>query len=42
LHRDSEKQLGWKHFPHYSTIRDVMRDPARFNVPHDALLEKRR
>jgi hypothetical protein len=42
LHRDSKKQLAWKHFPHYSTIRDVMRDPGRFNVPRDALLEKRR
>ncbi|MHC4993825.1 MAG: glycoside hydrolase family 117 protein [Planctomycetota bacterium] len=40
LHRDSVKDLEWNTFPHYSTIRDVMRDPDRFNVPRDALLGK--
>ena len=37
LHRDSEKQLQWKHFRHYSTVRDVMVDPERFGVPPKAL-----
>jgi hypothetical protein len=37
LHRDSEKQLQWKYFRHYSTVRDVMVDPQRFGVPPEAL-----
>jgi len=41
LHRDSRKQLAWKHFRHYSTVRDVMADPARFGVPAEALRGKR-
>lgn len=32
-----EKDTDWRNFPHYSTIRDVLRDPARFNVPAEAL-----
>lgn len=31
------KDTDWNTFPHYSTIRDVLRDPARFNVPAEAL-----
>ena len=41
LHRDREKQLAWKHFRHYSTVRDVMVDPQRFGVPADALQGRR-
>jgi len=40
LHRDSEKQLQWKYFRHYSTVRDVMVDPDRFGVPPEALRRK--
>ena len=32
-----KKDTDWNTFPHYSTIRDVLRDPARFNVPAEAL-----
>ena len=32
-----KKDRDWNTFPHYSTIRDVLRDPARFNVPAEAL-----
>ena len=38
---DSEKQLDWKYFRHYSTVRDVMVDPDRFGVPAEALHGKR-
>ena len=31
------KKRAWRYFPHYSTVRDVMRDPARFQVPAEAL-----
>ena len=41
LHRDSEKQLQWKYFRHYSTVRDVMVDPDRFGVPPKALRRNR-
>ena len=37
-----EKQLDWRHFPHYSAIRDVMRAPSRFGVPAEALLGRKR
>lgn len=37
LTREGEKDLSWEHFPHYSTIRDVMLDPDRFHVPAEAL-----
>lgn len=37
LRRNCEKQLAWQHFRHYSTVRDVMLDPERFNVPGRAL-----
>ena len=37
-----EKDLGWRRFPHYSTIRDVMQDPDRFAVPREALTRKHR
>ncbi len=42
LMQGQQKQLEWKTFPHYSTIRDVMRDPKRFSVPPEALLGKKR
>lgn len=42
LHRDSDKQLQWKYFRHYSTVRDVMVDPERFGVPPGALQRKNR
>jgi len=38
LERGREKQLAWSYFQHYSTIRDVMINPERFNVPPEALL----
>ncbi len=41
LRRDSEKQLQWKYFRHYSTVRDVMVDPKRFDVPAEALRPRR-
>lgn len=31
------KQLDWKHFRHYSTVRDVMLEPERFGVTREAL-----
>ncbi len=34
-----KKDLSWKSFPHYSTIRDVMVDPERFDLPKGALLK---
>jgi hypothetical protein len=34
------KDLGWRRFPHYSTVRDVMQDPDRFGVPREALTRK--
>jgi len=40
LERGQEKQLAWSYFQHYSTIRDVMVNPERFNVPPKALLGK--
>ena len=40
LERGQEKQLAWPHYQHYSTIRDVMVNPERFNVPPKALLGK--
>lgn len=37
LEMGMEKKRAWRYFPHYSTVRDVMRDPARFQVPAEAL-----
>lgn len=37
LKRDSQKDIRWNTFQHYSTIRDVMLDPEKFNVPPEAL-----
>jgi len=31
------KKISWNYFQHYSTVRDVMVDPDRFNVPRNAL-----
>lgn len=42
LKRGVEKKLDWKYFPHYSTVRDVLRDPERFGVPREALKGKKR
>ncbi|TLX74318.1 glycosyl hydrolase [Labilibacter sediminis] len=42
LTRDAEKQIGWKHFKHYSTIRDVMLEPEKFGVTPEALLGRRK
>lgn len=41
LKQGVEKDLNWSHFPHYSTVRDVMLDPERFNLPREALIRKR-
>jgi len=40
LKQGVEKKLDWKHFRHYSTVRDVMVDPDRFGVPPEALKRK--
>lgn len=37
LKQGVEKKTGWKYFPHYSTVRDVMADPERFGVPPESL-----
>ncbi|MBT3287619.1 MAG: family 43 glycosylhydrolase [Victivallales bacterium] len=37
LQQGQEKELAWKHFKHYATVRDVMVDPDRFDIPRDAL-----
>ena len=37
LKRDSEKQLGWSQFKHYSTIRDVFLNPQKFGVTTEIL-----
>ncbi len=37
LQPDVKKDLGWKNFSHYSTIRDVMKDPERFGVSRESL-----
>ena len=34
------KRRDWKYFPHYSTVRDVMQNPTRFNIPHEALYRR--
>ena len=41
LMKGMEKKLTFNYFPHYSTVRDVMRDPGRFNVPPEALRRER-
>lgn len=38
---DSEKQLRWEYYRHYSTVHDVMVDPERFHVAPEALRPKR-
>jgi hypothetical protein len=40
LQQGMKKQLSFNYFPHYSAIRDVMRDPDRFEVPREALTRK--
>ena len=42
LKRGKDKKLGWDTFPHYSTIRHVMINPDRFNLPREALLRSSR
>ena len=42
LMQGQPKQIDWSTFSHYSTVRDVMRDPHRFGVPAEALLGKTR
>jgi hypothetical protein len=32
-----QKKISWNYFQHYSTVRDVMADPGRFQLPVDAL-----
>ncbi len=32
LKKGDKKDFSWKRFPHYSTIRDVMRDPKKFGL----------
>ena len=41
LERGGKKQLDWKYFKHYGTVRDVMVDPERFDVPPEALRRRR-
>jgi len=38
LRRSAEKDLGWHLFPHYSAIRDVLKDPERFGLSRQSLL----
>jgi hypothetical protein len=40
LEQGKEKKRDWKYFPHYSTVRDVMQNPKRFDVPAGALHRK--
>ncbi len=40
LMQGMEKRLNFNYFPHYSTIRDVMKDPDRFGLPRGALNRK--
>jgi len=43
LKQGVEKDLEWNpNFRHYGTIRDVMVDPDRFDVPRESLLDKGR
>ena len=39
LQQGIKKDFSWKTFPHYSTIRDVMVDPDKFNLPRTALVK---
>lgn len=41
LTREGEKDLSWKHFPHYSTIRDVLKDPEKFGLKRDDLFKNK-
>jgi len=41
LTRDGEKDLGWHGFPHYSTIRDVMKEPERFDITRENLFQNK-
>jgi len=41
LTRHGEKDLGWHGFPHYSTIRDVMKEPERFGITRENLFQKK-
>jgi hypothetical protein len=36
LEKGMEKKTDFRYFMNYSTIRDVMRNPERFGVPHEA------
>ena len=40
LKQNMNKRLNFNYFPHYSTIRDVMKDPDRFGIPRGALNRK--
>ena len=40
LQQGKAKRRDWKYFPHYSTVRDVMQNPGRFNVPNEALYRR--
>ncbi len=42
LKRNSEKQIGWNQFRHYSTIRDVMLQPEKFGVTTEILQGRRK
>lgn len=42
LIRDGEKDLGWHNFPHYSSIRDVMKDPEKFAISRDSLFKNKK
>ncbi|MGB2129135.1 MAG: glycoside hydrolase family 117 protein [Flavicella sp.] len=41
LKRDSQKQIGWNNFKHYSAIRDVYLNPEKFGVTTEILQGKR-
>ena len=41
LTRTGEKDLGWHNFPHYSAIRDVMKDPEKFGISRESLFRKK-
>jgi hypothetical protein len=41
LERNKEKDLGWHGFPHYSAIRDVMKEPERFGISRQNLFKNK-